>query len=236
MKFKKRLFSAILIISFFVMIISCATTTLKNVWRDRNYQGKFKRVFVIGIIKTPTVKRFFEDEFVLQLKAEGTDAIASYMVLPSDREINIKDLAAKIAGSGADGVLITRLVDRKTVETYVPGGAHYGSPIIDPHAPPQSYGSPPPYAPPRYAPLRYTPPRYYDAWHDYYRNSNAVIYVPGYTVKDEVIVIETNLYEASTEKLVWSAISETFYEGGSNALISSFIKIMVKNLSKENLL
>ena len=207
MKSKNRVFSFILIISFFGMISSCASTTVKNVWRDASYQGKLNNVFVIGVIKTPGVKRFFEDEFVAQLKARGTDAIASYTVLPSDTDIDQEELSAKIKELGADGVLITRLVDRKTVETYVPGTAQY--------VPPTSY---------------------YGGWHSHYRRSYDVIYERGYTVQDEVLVVETNLYEASTEKLVWSAISETFREGSDNKLIRSFIKIMIEDLSKQHLL
>ena len=207
MKLKNRLFAFILMISFTGIISSCASTTMKNVWRDTSYQGKLNNVFVIGVIKTPGVKRFFEDEFVAQLKARGTDAIASYTVLPSDRDIDQEELSAKIKELGADGVLITRLVDRKTVETYVPAASHY--------APPSHY---------------------YNGWHNYYARSYGGIYERGYTVKDEVIVVETNLYEASAEKLVWSAISETFREGSDDKLISSFIRLMIENLSKQNLL
>jgi hypothetical protein len=200
------------LVSLFLIISSCATTTLKNVWRDGSYQGKLNTVLVIGVIKKPGVKRFFEDEFAAQLKARGTDAIASYTVLPADTEIDKNDLAAKIKELDADGVLITRLVDRKTVETYVPGSSY------------SAYS-------------HYAPPAYYNrGWDHYYRRSYDVIYEPGYTVTNEVLVVETNLYEAPTEKLVWSALSETFQEGSSNALIRSFIKTMIENLSKEKLL
>jgi len=212
MNVKNRLLASIVIMSFIVMISSCATTTLKNVWRDGSYGGKLNKVFVIGVIKNPGIKRFFEDEFAAQLKARGTDAVAGYTVLTSDAVIDKENIAAALKAAGADGVLISRLVDKKTVETYVPPTTHAMSP-------------------------RYVPPsHYYGGWHHYYARSYDAIYQPGYTVKDEVLVVETNLYEASSEKLVWSAISETFQEGSSNTLIRSFIKVMIENLSKENLL
>ena len=207
MHLKSRAASGMAIIFLLVTITSCATTTMKNVWRDGSYQGKIRRVFVIGVIKTPGVKRFFEDEFVTQLKARGTDAIAGYTVLPSERESDKEYLAARIKESGADGVLITRLVDRKTVETYVPSAAYYAPPT-----------------------------HYHRGWDTYYRRSYDIIYEPGYTVKDEVLVVETNLYEAATENLLWSAISETFREGSDNTLISAFIKTMIDNLSEGNLI
>ena len=41
---------------------------------------------VIGLAKNPLNRRLFEDEFVLQLKARGTEAIASYTVLPDKQQ------------------------------------------------------------------------------------------------------------------------------------------------------
>lgn len=199
--------TGILIAAFFVIINSCATTTLDNVWRAESYQGKLNKVFVIGVIKSQGVKRFFEDEFVLQLKARGTEAIASYTVLPADTEIDREHLVAKVKELGADGVLISRLVDIKTVETYVPSAGHYAP-----------------------------PPEYRGGWENYYTRSYGEVYQSGYIIKDEVIVVETNLFEVPTQKLVWSAISETFRDGSSNDLIKSFIEVMIKNLSRENLL
>jgi len=199
--------TCILIAALSVIITSCATTTMQNVWRAENYRGKLNKVFVIGIIKTPGVKRFFEDEFVSQLKTQGTAAIASYTVLPADTDIDREALVVKVKELGADGVLITRLVDIKTVETYVPSNA-------------------------RYAP----PAQYQGGWQNYYTRSYGEIYQGGYTVKDEVLVVETNLYDVPTEKLVWSAISETFRDGSSNELIRSFIEVMIKSLSEEKLL
>jgi hypothetical protein len=193
------------------MISSCATTELKTVWKDDNYSGKIKKVLVIGVIKRPALRRFFEQEFVQQLKARGTDAVAGFTVLPPDEEVDKNIIASKLKELGADGVLITRLVDKKTVETYIPGKVDYGH-------------------------VYYAPPIHYREWDSYYSRSYTAVYDPGYTVKNEVMIVETNLYEAASEKLVWSAISETLGEGNSNTVIRSFIKVMIENLSKENLL
>jgi len=39
----------------------------------------------MGISSKPDVRRFFEDEFVRELKARGTSAIASYTVIPAKK-------------------------------------------------------------------------------------------------------------------------------------------------------
>jgi len=200
-----------LFVIFLFIMTSCATTELKNVWRDDNYSGKIKRVLVIGVIKRPALRRFFEQEFVQQLKARGTDAVAGFTVLPPNEEVDKNIIASKLKELNADGVLITSLVDKKTVETYIPGDVYYG------HA-------------------YYAPPVHYREWDSYYSRSYTAVYQPGYTVKHKVVIVETNLYEAGSEKLVWSALSKTFVEGDSNKLIRSFVQVMIKDLSEKNLL
>ena len=194
-----------LCISASFIILACASTTVDTVWKNDNYQAKLKKVLVIGVAKTPSGRRFFEDEFVRQLKTGGTNAIASYTVMPSDREISKDELLPIIGEQSIDSVLIARLVDKKTVETYVPGSSY---------APPSSY---------------------YRGWHGHYSRSYGYMYSPGYTVTNEVVVIETNLYETKDEQLIWSAISETFIEGSRESLVRSFIKIIIKNLTKSGL-
>ena len=52
----------------------------------------------------------------------------------------------------------------------------------------------------------YVPPHYYGTWYSYY---SAVPLRPGFTIQDSYAVLETNLYDVKTERLVWTAASET---------------------------
>jgi hypothetical protein len=65
-----RIFPVLLILKI-LFITSCATTTSTSVWKDADYKGQIKKVFVIGIARNHLVRRFFEDEFVRQLKSFG---------------------------------------------------------------------------------------------------------------------------------------------------------------------
>ena len=196
---------AFFVIFLFIMT-SCATTELKNVWRDSDYGGKIKKVLVIGVINRPGLKRFFENEMVQQLEARGIDAVAGYSVLPADKEADKDVIVSKLEELDADGVLIATLVERKTVETYVTGHANYA------------------------------PQAHYRGAHSYYSRSYRLAYSPGHTVRDEVAVVETNLYDAGSEQLVWSALSQTLVGGNSNEIIRSFVQVMIKDLFKRNLL
>lgn len=108
-----------------VLVTACATAQVSSVWRDPAYQERPARIMVIGVVKNPLNRRLFEDEFVLQLKARGTDAIASYTVLSDKLQDDQAAIAAKVKELGADTILITRVVSKKTVKTYVPGTAYY---------------------------------------------------------------------------------------------------------------
>ena len=119
-----------------MLVTACATTQLNSVWKDPSYQTRPAKIMVIGVAKNPIKRRQFEDEFVVQLKARGTEAISSYTVLSDKQRDDQAAIADKVKELGADTILITRLVSKKTVQTYVPGTVYY---------PPPNYGTWPDY-------------------------------------------------------------------------------------------
>jgi hypothetical protein len=187
------------VLSMFVLALlllpSCATTKLTSVWRDEAYKDHPRKILVIGMLKTPGNRRIFEDEMVKQLKARGTEAVAGYTVLPEEVETNKETITAKMNELGADAVLISRLMDKKSVTTYMPGTQ------------PASYG-----------------------WHSYYSYSS------GYVVQDEYAVVQTNLYDLKTDKLIWTAASETWINDKNPSLIVSFAKVIGDNLAGQKVI
>lgn len=118
------------------LVTSCATTQINAIWKDPSYQSRPAKIMVIGVAKNPLNRRLFEDEFVMQLKARGTEAIASYTVIPDSQQDDHVAIAAKVKELEADTVLVTRLVSKKTEHVYVPGTVYY---------PPPYYGTWPDY-------------------------------------------------------------------------------------------
>ena len=76
----------------------------------------------------------------------------------------------------------------------------------------------------------YYPPQNYNNWHDYYGYGSQAVYTPGYVAEDEYALMETNLYSAGNDKLIWSAASETELMGSNQAQIKSYIGVMVKSM------
>jgi hypothetical protein len=77
-------------------------------------------------------------------------------------------------------------------------------------------------------------PAHYPNMYNYYSRSYQEVYRSEYVTR-EFFVLETNLFETETEKLVWSAISDSFIKEGKYKSIRSFIKIIIDKLSKERL-
>ena len=53
---------------------------------------------------------------------------------------------------------------------------------------------------------------------------------------EEAIYLKTNVYDAKTEKLIWSGLSQTLVEGATPELIRSFVPVIVKRLYDDKIL
>ena len=88
------------------------------------------------------------------------------------------------------------------------------------------------YIPPDYV---YAPPaHYYGGWHGYYRSAYMVS--PGYTVEYETAVLETNLYDLETDKLIWSARSDAPTDGNMGRHIRDFARSIISQLAEAKLI
>ena len=127
------LFFGIAIISLFIMN-SCATTTLNSVWMDDAYQeGPFKNILIIGVIEPQTLRNYFENALVRQMKVKGTNAFASNKIFSDETMPNKQALRLKIKEMNIDSVLVARLADVSDINAYmtyppqfVASGGFYG--------------------------------------------------------------------------------------------------------------
>ena len=88
------------------------------------------------------------------------------------------------------------------------------------------------YIPPDYV---YAPPaHYYGGWHGYY--NRAYMVSPGYTVEYETAMLETNLYDLKTDKLIWSARSDAPTDGKVGKHIKDFSRSIINQLVEAKLI
>ena len=101
--------------------------------------------------------------------------------------------------------LVTRLIDEKTETAYYSGSSYA------------------------------VPNSYYGGYYPYYSSSYMVMSSPGYTVENTTVSLETNLYEVSGGKLIWSGLTDTLLSGDLLGDIGDVIKVLVDEMAREKL-
>jgi len=199
----------VLLLACLLILGGCSSTRLVTSWRDASFQGgQLRKPLVMAIVQKQIIRAKLEDEFVSQLRTMGVEAVQSYKFFPDQQGLDHDTIRARFPETGCDSVLVTRLVDVKKETAYVPGSTQV-----------TSYGG----------------PGYYDNFGSYYANSYTVVSTPGYTYDYKVYTLETNLYEARDEKLVWTAVTETEEPASVDAALKEFAVIVTGNMKKNNL-
>jgi hypothetical protein len=195
---KRAGMSPVLLLVSLFFITSCASTTSTSVWKDDDYRGSIRKVFVIGMARKPRIRRFFEDEFTRQFKSSGINAVSSYEVIPDTFQLNRETVRSEIKGRNIDTVLVTKIVGITTEERYETRIA----PAIEEN--------------------------------DHF----GFIYGTGAKLADDRVLLKTNLYHVQTEKLFWSAYSETYLMENKDRYreTGKFIQEMMKTMKKDGLI
>jgi hypothetical protein len=113
-----------------LVVTACASVSITNQWKDPTWSGPpATNVLVIGVSRSDTTRRLFEDTFVRDLTAAGVRASASYASIPPGDSGSAK-LGDVVKRTGSDAVLVTRVQrveDRINVTPTGPGyGGFYG--------------------------------------------------------------------------------------------------------------
>lgn len=82
----------------------------------------------------------------------------------------------------------------------------------------------------------YTPPTVSYGYYGYYNHVYGYVHSPGYYTTHKYVLLETNLYDVATEKLVWSCQSETWDSGSKREMIDEVIKAVTKDMRTNGLL
>jgi hypothetical protein len=200
-----------------VLTSSCAGpgTSLQTSWATPDASQKnVTKMLVIGVAENAGVRRQYEDSFSGRLAAVNVSAMPSYTVLPDAAAINEESVTPVVKDGGYSHILVTRLIDREKVTTYVP-----------PSSTVYVAGGYPSYY-----------PSYYGGWGSYYGASYSAVSTPGYTYDTEYVNLETNVYDVASGKLAWSGITQTELGGKMNNDIAGFIDVLVAQMKKDGLL
>jgi hypothetical protein len=100
------------VLTALLFFAGCASTPmLVSEWSNPAYQSPyFKKIAASCLDGHASIRRNCEDEFVLQLRAAGIDALPSYRSHPDDAKLDESKVKQLAKDAGADGALIVRSV------------------------------------------------------------------------------------------------------------------------------
>lgn len=109
-----------------MMFAGCATTSIVSEWRDPEVAeaGPYKTLFLAAVTKQDVVRRQMEDAFKDNIAAVGAAGIPSYDALAAAAEAKEEQLVKAVKASGADAMLVFRLMKRETQTSISP--TYYG--------------------------------------------------------------------------------------------------------------
>lgn len=206
------------IIIFFLTgtcLLACAPATeITGSWKNKNASPeKIDYILVTALTNNTNARQTVENDLTKALTENGYRAMKSMDVLPptftAGKEPDRELLLDKIKGTCVDAILTIALLNKETENRYVPG----------------SYG----YEPiPRFG--------YYGRFWGYYYNWYPMLYAPGYYTEDKVYFLETNLYDADTEELLWSAQSQTYNPSGLANFSADFSSAVLKKMENDGVI
>jgi hypothetical protein len=203
---------------------SCATQSrIETTWELPAYMGKpFAKLGLIAVMKDKTENKAFELAATTKFTAAGVDAMPGFQFLGTDSLLSKSEMEKAVNNAGVDGVLIFKLIAIDKTRSYVPptdflvAGAEYSDWWND-----RYYGYYTPY-----------PYHYWGYWYPAYQ----VIRTPGYWATSSTYQVQTVLYRASDNKLVWTAMSGTYDPTSDFDLGSSLSEAVIKKLQKTGLI
>lgn len=205
---KKILRILILLVFFTTLFISCSSTKTEIIgeWQNDSYQkGNIEKVLVLGIVnkEKPLLRRNFEDGMAKAFNDGGISATPSMDHMPYDVAIDSTAFEKYFKELDVDAVVVSRLVAVDANRDFKAG-------------------------------YLYTIPyNSYYGFYGYYYAGISYANSSGYLSQNVVVVLETNVYETTDKKLIWSGVSETVEPDKASDVINSFSDELVRKLKSE---
>ena len=199
-------FSLLLILGS--LLVACSTPTkVVNRWMEESAAGRdMGKTLVIAITQEENSRRTLETAYANALKEYGVEVVPSYTIFQSEKDISKESVKPVVHEQGFNSVLVTLFKGVDEQTIY--------------HAPTYTY----------------TPGPYYGHMWGYYGHAHTAVGSPGYYATYKTILLESNLYDVATEKLIWTVATETEEDRGKMEVINSKVKSVMKELSRQDLL
>lgn len=202
---------SLLVILLAFSLMNCASTRLVDVWQEDSTSARpLAKVLVVAVADDERSRRIFEDSFAREFRAQGVEAVAGYSILAVDAALEKEAISRAIEGKGFDGVVISHHAGSEEETVYYPGRTRT-----------EAWGG---------GGYR---GRGYDG---YYRRTWETISDPGYVAEYTTVFIETNVYEVTEQKLIWSGRSESYDPASTLEIIDALSSEVIASMKEGGLL
>lgn len=198
-----------------LFILGCGSgTQVVGSWKSDvvSERDTYDKVFITAITANAEVQNILENEMASASMQNGITAIKAHDIFKqrftAEKQPDKAMLLAAVRSSDADAIFTVALRDTKTETKYNPGTTSYY---------PVSYG-------------------YYGRFYNYYNTVYPINHDPGYYSTDKIYYLESNLYDSSTEELLWSAQSKTVNPSNIEDFAKEYTHVIVKQLVKDGVL
>jgi hypothetical protein len=190
----------------FVFLAGCSSSRLVYSWRSPDLQPRtFSKIMVVALIRDADrqLQTQMEDHLVGDLRERGYQAISSIQEF-GPRAFDKMDENAvldRLKNSGVDAVMTIVMLDKSREKYYVPGRVIYSP-----------YGL------------------YHNRFYGYYITMYDRIYTPGYYEVSTRYFWESNLYDLSGKKLLYTVQSESFDPANASTQGHEYGKLIVSDM------
>jgi len=192
---------------------TASSTSITASWTNEEVEDTtYAHIMVAPLIADRGVKAVMENELAQSLASKDVKVNMGSNFLPQDyakESTDKKDILESVKTRGADAILTVSIIDRESETRYVPGTYAYS-----------------PY--PQYT--------YYGTFWGYYDYWYPRVYEPGYYVTNRFYYLETNLFDTETEKLIWSAQTETYDPATIESFTDDFSRKIARQLQEDGII
>lgn len=108
----------IVVLLLSIVIVSCASTSVKESWILEGHNKSYKQPMIIGISDSQQTRRLYEDYMVAELNKKNINAIASHTLISSKQKIDRDTVIVTVKGTEIDAVIVSYLVSDEAVTVH----------------------------------------------------------------------------------------------------------------------
>lgn len=108
----------IVVLLLSIVIVSCASTSVKESWILEGHNKSYKQPMIIGISDSQQTRRLYENHMVAELNKKNINAIASHTLISSKQKIDRDTVIVTVKGTEIDAVIVSYLVSDEAVTVH----------------------------------------------------------------------------------------------------------------------